>query len=633
MKKQIALKLSIFVVSILAILLIVNITFHYRSVLNDTEDSAFYTLDQLEAILDTNAESLETLTESLQEEYIIRVQAVAYILENIDISTESEYAELATLLDVDEIHVFSSDGVIYEGSVAEYYGYNFESGEQMSFFLPLLEDTSLTLCQDITPNTAEDKPMMYIATWNSNASDIIQIGINPERILEEQSLNELSYIFGNLPTGDDIALFAIDASTGVISGSTVDSLLYLDCTDIGLNIDTLNTSGNGFYKKIEDTTCYCIFIEYNDSYLGYVVDLSSILSTAYNSVITASVFFIITAFFLYLALLKIIDVTIIKDVENLIGKVSKIASGDLDTKVDIDSSYELQNLSTHINMMVSSLLNTTARMSHVLDFVDTGIAVYEYKPEMRRVFATRKLGDLLTIEPDELEILLDEKTLFEEKICTIKSHPAPEEGVYMPTETTYIKIETLDHNDGQYGVIIDVTEEVLRNRSIIYERDYDILTDIYNRRAFYREMDELFENPEELKECLIMALDMDNLKEINDTYGHDAGDRAIKISANLMKEIPTNKKVIGRIGGDEFLIFIYGENGRISLYQYIDHLRELFDESHIGSGPNDTPIKMSAGYLMCSTPTISYHKLIKQADETLYTVKNGTKNQFLQLEI
>lgn len=106
--------------------------------------------------------------------------------------------KVANLLDVDEFHLFDPDGTLYGGSQPKYFGLNFRSGEQMQFFLPMLSDRSLELCQDITPNTAEQKLMQYAAVWREDGEGIVQIGMTPGRVLEAKKKNELSYIFSLL---------------------------------------------------------------------------------------------------------------------------------------------------------------------------------------------------------------------------------------------------------------------------------------------------------------------------------------------------------------------------------------------------------------------------------------------------
>lgn len=77
-----------------------------------------------------------------------------------------ELQKIAGLMSIDEIHLFNKIGTVYGGTVPEYYGYSFNSGEQIEYFKPMLENKNLTMCQDVTPNTSEGKSMMYAITWN-----------------------------------------------------------------------------------------------------------------------------------------------------------------------------------------------------------------------------------------------------------------------------------------------------------------------------------------------------------------------------------------------------------------------------------------------------------------------------------
>lgn len=84
-------------------------------------------------------------------------------------------------MSVDEIHLFDETGCITSGSVPKYFGYSFDSGTQMSYFKPMLTDKSLTMCQDVTPNTSEGKAMMYAITWNEAGTMMVQVGLKPLR--------------------------------------------------------------------------------------------------------------------------------------------------------------------------------------------------------------------------------------------------------------------------------------------------------------------------------------------------------------------------------------------------------------------------------------------------------------------
>ena len=82
------------------------------------------------------------------------------ILSNIE-----ELKTLAAHLQIDEIHIFDDTGCIISGTIPEYYGLTFDSGEQVRFFLPLLTDKSLQLVQEVTANTAVGEQMQYSASF------------------------------------------------------------------------------------------------------------------------------------------------------------------------------------------------------------------------------------------------------------------------------------------------------------------------------------------------------------------------------------------------------------------------------------------------------------------------------------
>ena len=89
-------------------------------------------LDRVITVLDKN----DALIKSLKDDYIVRAKAVSYI---IDAKPEVEYdvdelQKIAALISVDEIHLFDTKGYIYSGSVPKYFGYSFDSGEQMAYF-------------------------------------------------------------------------------------------------------------------------------------------------------------------------------------------------------------------------------------------------------------------------------------------------------------------------------------------------------------------------------------------------------------------------------------------------------------------------------------------------------------------
>ena len=193
-------------------------------------------LDQAVDIIDKNQKNEDDMIQSLKEDYIVRAKAVSYI---IDAKPEAEkntteLKKIADLMSIDEIHIFNKKGKIYSGSEPKYYGYSFDSGEQMAYFKPMLKNKKLTMCQDVTPNTSEGKKMIYALVWNEAGNRMIQVGIEPVRLLQEVRQNEADVVVANMPVYKGISLYVTDKKSGKIYGATDSKKIGKTLDDIGL---------------------------------------------------------------------------------------------------------------------------------------------------------------------------------------------------------------------------------------------------------------------------------------------------------------------------------------------------------------------------------------------------------------
>ena len=179
-------------------------------------------LDRVIAVIDKNESSEKQFVKSLKDDYIVRAKAISYI---VDAKPEVEYdidelQKIASLMSVDEIHLIDDTGTIYSGSIPKYFGYSFDSGEQMAFFKQMLNNYDLTLCQDVTPNTAEAKEMMYAITWNESKTHMVQVGITPKRLLKEWKQNQISNVVADMPVYKGMEIYVVNSKTKVIEGAT-----------------------------------------------------------------------------------------------------------------------------------------------------------------------------------------------------------------------------------------------------------------------------------------------------------------------------------------------------------------------------------------------------------------------------
>jgi diguanylate cyclase (GGDEF)-like protein len=181
--------------------------------------------------------------------------------------------------------------------------------------------------------------------------------------------------------------------------------------------------------------------------------------------------------------------------------------------------------------------------------------------------------------------------------------------------------------------IKELKKEIKRLRALI---DYDFLTGLYNRQGFIRESEKFLEEIKKegkLKErrkitirfFSIIFIDLDNLKTINDNYGHQAGDRALKIAANIFKKSVRKIDIIGRWGGDEFVIGLVDADEKIAI-KIDEKIREKLKKTKI----RGQKLSASFGIITVSNEKIkrnllNLYNLIKKADKAMYEVKKKSK--------
>lgn len=633
MKKQIGKQLCGIVLTATLLILAANYFLQVKNARESMVQSSQVKINQIQEILKNNSQDLVQLEESLMEDYIIRAKAAAYILQNRPeiVGDLKEMKKVASLLQVDELHVFDRSGTLYAGSEPEYFGYSFDSGEQMRFFKPMLEDNGLELVQDIEPNTAEGKLMQYTAVWQENGENIVQIGMEPVRFLNAMKKNDLSYIFSMVTPEAGTILYVADKESGQIIGSTHQEFVGDVLEEAGIALPEAVSSETGFEVRVNGVKGYACFAEYEGQYIGVAQKNSILYRNIGESMLLVGLYVGAISLIMIAVILKQIDRSVIQGIDELTENLTEITGGNLDLEVHVDTSPEFARLSHHINQMVEGLLSGTDKLSRIFEITDVQAGVYEYNDGMKRVRATKKLGTLLMMTPRETAWYLEDKTRFEKKIhqiCT--SEVEGYRDVYQLSQGTecYLRIQAFSEKGHSMGIITDVTEEILIHKQLEHDRDYDLLTMILNRRGFYRHMDVLFREKESLGNAVMLMMDMDGLKYMNDHYGHASGDQAIQTAAGILKRCPAPNKIMARLSGDEFALFLYGET-REELQAYIEELHERMLETSVTFYEDtELPVRLSGGYLFYPEYDVSYVKMLSLADQAMYEAKRERKSEF-----
>lgn len=158
---------------------------------------------------------------------------------------------------------------------------------------------------------------------------------------------------------------------------------------------------------------------------------------------------------------------------------------------------------------------------------------------------------------------------------------------------------------------------------ISYAANCDYLTGAYNRRYFFNHGIAIYNQAVKNNSPIAaVVLDLDNFKNVNDSYGHDAGDLVLKSVANILKE-SLARFLMARTGGEEFFVLLPGINNEQAI-SLISKIRQIVSSTPISLGDEDIYVTFSAG--VTNQRFTNIDEMINKADEFLYRAKEAGRN-------
>ena len=167
---------------------------------------------------------------------------------------------------------------------------------------------------------------------------------------------------------------------------------------------------------------------------------------------------------------------------------------------------------------------------------------------------------------------------------------------------------------------LELAQESLRNLTLT-----DDLTGLYNRRGFFTlAKQQLNSARREGRHASLIYIDMDGLKRLNDTHGHETGSRAIQEVSDILRETFRSSDLIARIGGDEFVVF-ETSNEQIEEGNDVQRLQNNVTR-HNAQQVRDYQISLSIGVAsMDSDSALTLEELLKNGDKTMYQQKQNKR--------
>lgn len=290
---------------------------------------------------------------------------------------------------------------------------------------------------------------------------------------------------------------------------------------------------------------------------------------------------------------------------------------------------EIDRIHQALNDMAAKLEQSYSRYSFTLESAGEKVGSFEYQEGGSRVKLSSSILQLLDIGADRMgaDGCLD-YDVWEDILGGLDRVMELEDGFSYTDRmcnTRAVSIRQRHEEHGVFGIVMDKTDaymEILRLRNI---SQHDQLTGLYNASYLKKEGQKILDGNRSRVNALVFC-DLDNLKFVNDNYGHEMGDHYLKAMADLLTDIAFGEQCMAvRLSGDEFVLFFYGYSERKTIE---DKVRSGYEGRSSIQLPDGTSrrINASIGLAFAQRESESMEDLINRADRAMYRVKRTEKN-------
>ena len=320
----------------------------------------------------------------------------------------------------------------------------------------------------------------------------------------------------------------------------------------------------------------------------------------------------------------------------------------------IDDYYEIKNITNALNKLIKQIhafynsqkelfkkliiskkeLETAQEIAEMFtwhyDCITNQIISQNFR-KIKNKFNINKLEDFINhVEEKDnvfkkLELLCKNRLNSIDEIVTLNLSG---KKYYFRVEAKFIKTKKLI-----IGICANITEEIKRQEEISFLAYHDPLTGLVNRTFLQEELKTLTSIADRNnKKIALIFIDLDNFKFINDTFGHEMGDKLLIEIANRLKHSIRKSDIASRIGGDEFILVLNNINSKQEVEKKIEEIMNILTKPII-IDDNKLEVTFSAGIAVYPDDTTDISELLQFADIAMYDAKKSGKNRFRFINI
>ncbi len=295
---------------------------------------------------------------------------------------------------------------------------------------------------------------------------------------------------------------------------------------------------------------------------------------------------------------------------------------------------EIDDLTKAVKIFNDSLIESNNTTSKILELSLLPIGGYEIPDNSQNVKLTDFLYKLLRLESGSIVNKNDWYRYYEKLTCV--SHIEYENVYFYLDEIDkreyWLRIKSSKNRNSTIGVVFDVSEDIGENVKLVNKLEHDGLTDLLSQSAFRKNVGTIIDS-EECKIGAMLFLDLDNLKYINDNFGHELGDKLILEASKIFKSFEKYNALTSRFSGDEFAVFFYGYDTKQELENIIELIKKESDV-HFIDLPNgqSNKIRFSGGVAWYPEDATEVKDLLRLSDFTMLEAKQKEKGSIYQYD-
>ncbi len=365
MKKIFTKRLSIYMAA--AFFLTISAIFVLQTVVNQRSNlvSSQNKLTGVREQIANNEENIAKLTQNLSEDNLAKARAFADMLA-MDPSIVGDISKLNKIkerLQVNELHIIDTNGIIISSTIENYLGFDMASGEQSKAFLAIIDDPSVEIAQEPQVNVAEGIVMQYIGVARKDAKGFVQIGVRPEVLENMLAGTELDVVLRGIEFGEKGYVYAIDQESGLLLAHQNADLIGTLAVDAGFPED-FSEQGKAVIDGVKG---YYQAEEYGGQIFGTFLPANEYYRERRDQTLVVSFSMLLIFGVLLVTINQFVDRKIVQGIDRITNSMKEIAEGNFEIRVDEQENPEFSLLSDSINKMVKNICNNMEENARLLE--------------------------------------------------------------------------------------------------------------------------------------------------------------------------------------------------------------------------------------------------------------------------